>query len=68
MLCRDLLSLKEYILISSTKILVEHYIRQADDKWQLSVYKRKEDLFTIQSIDFTTEIGVFYEKANFDEA
>lgn len=68
MLYRDLPSLKEYILISSTKILVEHYIKQADNRWQLTVYKRKEDLFTILSIDFTTEIGVFYENVNFDEA
>lgn len=65
-LYRDLPSLKEYILISSTKVLVEHHLKQADDQWQLNIYRNKEDSFTIHAIDFTTTIGVFYENVNFE--
>jgi Uma2 family endonuclease len=68
MLYKELTSLKEYVLISSTEILVEHYLKRPDGEWQLSVYKQKDDLITIQSIDFTTAISVFYENADFNEA
>ena len=65
-LYQDLPSLKEYILISSTKVLVEHHVKQADDEWKLNIYRRKEDSITIRSIDFTTTVGVFYENVDFD--
>ena len=66
-LYRDLPSLKEYILISSTKVLVEHHVKQADDEWKLTIYRNKGTAFTIQAIDFTTQIGVFYENVTFEE-
>lgn len=68
MLYRDIPSLKEYLLISSTQVLVEHYIKQEDNKWQLSVYKQIEDVIIIQAIGFTTAISVFYENSDFSEA
>ena len=42
-LYRDLPSLKEYILISSTEVLIEKYIKQADNKWQFTAYNKVED-------------------------
>jgi Uma2 family endonuclease len=65
-LYRDLPSLKEYVLISSTQVLVEHHVKQADDQWQLTIYRSRESIFTIHAIDFTTEIGTFYENINFE--
>lgn len=65
-LYRDLPSLKEYILISSTQVLVEHYLKQADNKWQLTVYKSKNNKITIQSINFTIEIEKLYRNVNFE--
>lgn len=65
-LYRDLPSLKEYILISSTKVLIEHHLKQADDEWKLTIYRKKEDSLIIHSINFTTTVGAFYENVDFE--
>ena len=67
LLYRDLPSLKEYILISSTEMLVEKYTRQTGNEWKLKDYKKPEDEFMIQAIQFTMNVGTLYRNITFDE-
>ncbi len=64
-LYREISSLKEYILISSTQILIEKYSYQSDGEWKFNEYKKGEDILTIQSIDFKISLTTIYRKVKF---
>lgn len=66
-LYRSIKTLKEYILIDSTKISVEIFARQEDDKWILSEFKQLADHFVIATIDLTLKLKDVYEDVNIDE-
>lgn len=66
-LYRDLPSLKEYILISSTKILIEKYTKQSDNEWIFTEFKKPTDQFEIESIGFLVTVEALYRKVNFEE-
>ena len=62
---RKLDSLKEYLLVSQDKCLVEHYVRQPDDTWLLSESDRLEDALKLPSIDCTLVVSDVYHKVTF---
>jgi Uma2 family endonuclease len=64
-LYRDIPSLKEYILISSTEILIEKYEKQNDGTWVLHEYKNATDIFTISTIGLQLAVNSFYENVVF---
>lgn len=64
-LYRDIPSLKEYIIISSTEILVEKYDKQVDGSWVLHVYG-EADNFSIPSIDMNIDVKVLYRNVEFE--
>ncbi len=66
-LYRDIPSLKEYILISSTEILIEKYEKQQDGSWVLHEYKNATDLFIISTIALRVEVNRFYENVVFEK-
>lgn len=66
-LYQDLLSLKEYILISSTIMLVEKFTKQANGDWLPATYKKPTDQLEIESIGFTIKVESLYRKVDFDE-
>jgi Uma2 family endonuclease len=57
---RSLPSLKEYILISSTEILIERYTKQATAFWTLKEAANPEDAFLVETIDFSCPIKELY--------
>ncbi len=59
-LYRDIPSLKEYILISSTEMLVEKYDKQIDGSWTLHEYKKENDIFIIPSIEMEIDVKTVY--------
>ncbi len=65
-LYRDIPSLKEYILISSTEILIEKYEKQTDGTWVLHEYKQGSDLFKITNIGLDILVNSFYENVVFE--
>lgn len=67
LLYRNLESLQEYILISSTQMLVEKYTRQSGNEWHFAEYKNATDEFTIQAIGFAVTVGTLYRNVNMDE-
>jgi Uma2 family endonuclease len=66
-LYRSIKSLKEYILIDSTSISVELFIRQKDNSWNLTEYKQLSDSFYISTIGLTIFLRDIYDDVSFDE-
>jgi Uma2 family endonuclease len=64
-LYRDIESLKEYVLINSTKMHVEHYQRNTEQSWTLTEYKSLEDGFELKTISKPMILGEIYEGISF---
>lgn len=59
-LYREIRTLKEYILVDSTAISVEHFSRQDEHSWRLTEFKQLTDSFSISSIDLTLRLSDLY--------
>ena len=59
---RTLPSFVEYVLIAQDKHHVEHFVRQADNRWILSETNRLENTITLTSIDCTLALQEVYDK------
>ena len=66
-LYRSIQTLKEYILIDSTSILVEKYIRQQTNSWILTEFKELHENFYISTISLTLHMKDIYEDVVFEE-
>ena len=60
-LYRDIKTLKEYILVDSTSISVEKFIRNGDNSWQLTEYKLLTDTFSISTVDIDLTLIDIYD-------
>lgn len=60
MLYRQISSLKEYFLVSSTEVLVEKFSRRAANEWVLTEYKLLDDAIAIDSINYQTMLSTLY--------
>ena len=58
---RSIPTLREYILIDSRKIGVEHYRRNDDNSWTLHEYKNPQDRFVIHTITMELITGDLYD-------
>ena len=61
MLYRSIKPLKEYILIDSTAISIEHFEKQEDKSWRLTEFKQLSDSFVISTIVLTLQLKDVYE-------
>ena len=61
---RTLPSFVEYVLIAQDKYHVEHFVRQADNRWILSETNRPEDAITLTSIGCTLALQEVYDKVD----
>ena len=59
---RTLESLSDYLLISQSRPIIEHYTRQPDDHWLLSTYKGLEAVAAIPSIGCELRLADVYDK------
>lgn len=66
-LYRSIKTLKEYILIDSTSISVELFIRRDDNSWNLTEFKNLSDSFHISTISLTIFLKDIYDDISFDE-
>ena len=62
---RKLDSLKHYILVSQDKMMIEHYYRQADGTWLLSILENDGLSLSITAIDCQLSMLDVYEKVDF---
>ena len=66
-LYQDFPTLKEYILISSTQMLVEKFTKQANGEWKPTKYTNPTDQFEIESIGFIIIVENLYRKVSYEE-
>jgi len=62
---RDLESLTEYILVAQNEPLVERYVRQPNDSWNLTVYKGLEATLELPSVSCSLSLADIYEDVVF---
>ena len=58
---RSIPSLRDYLLIDSETVLVEHYQRIGAYEWNLHEYRRLTDILNLDSINELLTVSVFYE-------
>ncbi|MGZ5134725.1 MAG: Uma2 family endonuclease [Flavitalea sp.] len=66
-LYRSIKALKEYILIDSTSVSVELFIKQEENSWKLTEFKQLSDSCAITTIDLTLHLKDIYEDVSFEE-
>jgi Uma2 family endonuclease len=66
-LYREINTLKEYILIDSTKISVEIFTKQDENNWNLKEFKNINDSFIITTIGLTFPLKEVYEDVTIGE-
>ncbi|MGZ8557740.1 MAG: Uma2 family endonuclease [Chitinophagaceae bacterium] len=64
---RSIKTLKEYILIDSTSIMVEKYIRQENHYWILTEFKELHESYSLSTISLTLHLKDIYEDVSFEE-
>ncbi len=64
-LYRAIPSLKEYILIASESVGVEHYTRQENNTWLLQEYKQVNDLLPLKIIQLLLPLAELYNGITF---
>src|ERR1700722_4745315 len=62
---RAIQSLRDYVLVSQDRVLIEKYTRTEAGTWTLRDYQRLEDAFTIESIDTRLPVGPIYHRVEF---
>lgn len=58
---RSIPNLRDYLLIDSETILVEHYQRMGIYEWNLHEYRQLTDILNLDSIKESLIVSVFYE-------
>jgi Uma2 family endonuclease len=64
-LYQGLPSFREYILIDSRSVLVEHYFKNAADNWALNRHDKKEETLEIATVAVSLPLTDIYEKVRF---
>jgi Uma2 family endonuclease len=54
-------SLREYVLVSTDRIAVDHFLREADDTWRLTTVRGKEGVLRLPSLDMAVPLAEIYE-------
>jgi Uma2 family endonuclease len=62
---RTIESLKEYLLISQEKTLVEQYIRNGEGKWTYTAAEGLENSIALPSIECTLSLSAVYKRVEF---
>ena len=63
---RRLESLREYVLVSQERVLVERFTRQGDE-WVLTEFGRDDDLLRLASVGVEIPVREIYAKVRFEE-
>ena len=63
---RTLAALQEYLLIAQDGYRIEHYTRQADDRWLLADVNQADAVLTLIAIKCSLAVADVYEKITFE--
>jgi Uma2 family endonuclease len=58
-------TLSNYLLVSQALLLIEYYVRQANDTWNLSTASTLEENVYLATITCTLRLGEVYDRINF---
>jgi len=64
---RSIPSLREYVMISQAKVLIERFAINADGDWALRDYRTLEDILVLDSISCQIELSDVYARIDFSE-
>jgi Uma2 family endonuclease len=64
---RLLESLTDYVLVSSERMQVEHYVRQANGVWLFREYNQPEHRLTLVSVECELPLAEIYERVTFPD-
>lgn len=64
---RQIASLQEYLLVSQTKVLVEHFHREQQGVWRMREYCSLDALLTLESLGVTISVSEIYRRVKFDD-
>lgn len=59
-------SLKEYVLVSQEKPLIEQYVRNGESKWTYRAAEGLESSLALPSIECTLNLSAVYDKVDFN--
>jgi Uma2 family endonuclease len=62
---RTIESLKEYVLVSQDKPMVEQYVRSGDGKWTFTAVEGLESSIALPSVECTLNLGAVYKRVEF---
>ena len=62
---RRLATLNDYVMLSQRRPIVEHYTRQADDRWVLTEIRELENVLRLPSIGCDLPLSEIYERVEF---
>lgn len=65
-LYREIPTFKEYVLVDSTRISVEHFEREPDNSWRLTEFKTLNNQFLVTTIGLTLSLADLYEDVRFE--
>jgi Uma2 family endonuclease len=63
---RTITTLQDYILVNQAEIRIEHYTRQANNRWILRDYQSLDEEMTIISIGVSLPLRRVYDRVEFD--
>jgi Uma2 family endonuclease len=58
---RRIETLREYVLVSTDRLAVDHYLREADGTWRLTVSRGLDAQLRLPSVDATVPLSEIYE-------
>jgi Uma2 family endonuclease len=65
---RQLPSLREYLLVSQSKVVAELYVRQPDGRWMLNAQDGPDAEVTLESVDCVLSMGEIFDKVDLGDA
>lgn len=65
---RQIPSLREYILVSQNKVLVERFTRQPDNSWNFQTFDDPQGVFPFATVAIQIPLQEIYRKVEFESA
>ena len=65
---RTIETFQDYVLVDQYSPQVEHFVKQSENQWLLTMYRGLEDSFTLTSVGLEIALADLYEAIDFDLA
>lgn len=64
----NIVSLKEYVLVSQDKMQIQRFVRRAENHWDMRIFKDAADDFSLESVKVAIPMKDIYAGVEFDQA